>query len=210
MNMLIIFDCDGVLVDSELIINTVFAELLNNLGLNVNIEDMYENFVGHSFAQCMVKIEKMLGKMPPDNFEALYRRETTKALEKDLQPVRGVKDVIDQLSVPYCVASSSSHERMQSTLGITGLLPYFEGKLFSVKDVSRGKPYPDVYLHAAQAMGFEPSKCIVIEDTPIGVEGGISAGMTVFGYSERTSAHKLKTAGAHKVFDKMARLVDFI
>ena len=210
MNKLIIFDCDGVLVDSELIINIVFVELLNNLGLNVNIQDMYENFVGYSFAQCMVKIEKMLGKMPPKNFEVLYRRETTKALKKDLQPVRGVRDVIHQLKVPYCVASSSSHERMQSTLSITGLLPYFEGKLFSVKDVSRGKPFPDVYLHAAKTMGFEPSNCIVIEDTPVGVEGGISAEMTVFGYSERTSAHKLKAAGAHKVFDKMERLVDFI
>ncbi len=93
---------------------------------------------------------------------------------------------------------------------VTGLLPYFEGKLFSVKDVSRGKPYPDVYLYAAKTMGFEPSECIVIEDTPLGVAGGIAAGMTVFGYSERTPVHKLENAGAHKVFNQMEALLEYI
>jgi HAD superfamily hydrolase (TIGR01509 family) len=210
MNKLIIFDCDGVLVDSEIIISTVLTELLSDVGLSFQLNEVYENFVGYSFAQCLVKIEKMLGKMPPPNFELRYRQETKIALEKNLQPVQGVKKVIQQLELPYCVASSSSHKRMQSTLGVTGLLPYFEGTLFSIEDVSRGKPYPDVYLYAAQKMGFDPFQCIVIEDTPLGVVGGIAAGMTVFGFSARTQTQKLENAGAHKVFDKIDMLLDYI
>lgn len=210
MSKLIIFDCDGVLVDSELIINTVFSNLLAEIGIHFKIEEMYEHFVGYSFAQCLIKIKALSGKMPPPDFEKKYRQETTSALEKDLLPVYGIKEFIQQLDSPYCVASSGSHKRMQSTLGITGLLPYFKNNIFSVHDVTHGKPHPDVYLYAAKIMGFKPSECIVIEDSPLGVSGGVAAGMIVLGYAERTPVYKLEDAGAHQVFSQMKPLLNYI
>jgi HAD superfamily hydrolase (TIGR01509 family) len=207
---LLIFDCDGVLVDSERITNTVFAEMLNELGLPVTLEDMFEKFVGNSMQRCLEIIEMMIGTTPPADFESHYRQRTTLALQKQLEPVRGIREALDQLHLPYCVASSGDHTKMKTTLGITGLLPYFEGKLFSVTEVERGKPFPDVYLYAAQKMSAEPSRCLVIEDTPLGVQGGVSAGMTVFGYAELMSAERLRQAGAHFVFEDMSQLPTLI
>ena len=109
------------------------------------------------------------------------------------------------LETPYCVASSGDHKKMQTTLGITNLLSHFEGKLFSVTEVARGKPYPDVFLYAAERMGVEPAKCAVVEDTPIGARAGIAAGMKVFGYAKLTPVHKLEKEGAIP-FDDMRQL----
>lgn len=207
---LIIFDCDGVLVDSERITNTVFAAMLNELGLAVTLEDMFDRFVGHSMKQCLEIMAKMLGEPPPITFVEQYQYRTKIALQTQLQPVRGIKEAIAQLNLPYCVASSGDHEKMRTTLGITELLPYFEGKLFSVTEVERGKPYPDVYLYAAEKMTTEPSRCVVIEDTPLGVQGGAAAGMTVFGYAELMAEERLQQAGAHLTFDDMSQLTKLI
>jgi HAD superfamily hydrolase (TIGR01509 family) len=203
---LIIFDCDGVLVDSERITNQVFAEMLNELGLAVTLDDMFEQFVGHSMSYCLDLIASMLGEAPPPGFVDEYRRRTQVALEADLKAVEGISDVLDVLDLPFCVASSGSHEKMRLTLGITGLWPRFEGKLFSVTEVAQGKPAPDVFLHAASKYGIEPSACAVIEDTPTGVTAGVAAGMTVFGYSALTPAARLLAAGAHHVFGRMDEL----
>ncbi len=207
---LVIFDCDGVLVDSERIANTAFAAVLNELGLSLTLEDMFDTFVGHSSSQCLEIVEAMLGAKPPDDLEARYRARIDEALSNDLQAVKGVARVIRGLSVPYCVASSGSHDKMRMTLSATNLLQYFRGRLYSVADVKRGKPYPDIYLYAAERMGADASRCIVIEDTPIGVRGGVAAGMTVFGYAELMKAERLLQAGAHRVFDRMTSLPQYI
>ncbi len=193
---LIIFDCDGVLVDSERLTNTVFAEMLNELGLAVTLEDMFERFVGHSMTYCLDLSEKLLQRPIPDHFEQEFHERTAIAYQKHLQPVPGIVDLLQTLDIPYCVASNSTHQEMQTTLGITHLLDYFEGKRFSVSDVARGKPYPDVYLYAAEQMGVVPNRCVVVEDTPTGTKAAVSAGMKVYGYAKLTPAHQLEKEGA--------------
>jgi HAD superfamily hydrolase (TIGR01509 family) len=202
---LVIFDCDGVLVDSELIANRIFAALLNELGASVTLDTMFERFVGHSMADCLVIVEELLGRVPPADLVTTLRARTNAALAVELRAVDGVAAVLDSLAVPYCVASSGDHDKMRTTLGLTGLLPRFEGRLFSATEVARGKPAPDVFLYAAQRMGCAPARAAVVEDTPIGVQGAIAAGMTVFGYAGHTPAERLRHAGATP-FATMAEL----
>ena len=206
---LVIFDCDGVLVDSELITNRVFASMINELGLHVTLEDMFEQFIGRSMAYCCDLISGMLKKPIPDDFVEQYHIRTTAALYGELEPVPGIEGVLDELKkrgVPFCVASSGSHEKMRTTLGITGLLSRFQNKLFSVTEVANGKPAPDVFLFAAKKTGATPSRCYVVEDTPTGVTAGVAAGMTVFGYCALTPAHRLIEAGAHYTISEMSKL----
>jgi HAD superfamily hydrolase (TIGR01509 family) len=203
---LVIFDCDGVLVDSELITNRIFAQMLGEIGLAMTLPEVLERFVGHSMPQCWEIIAGMLGHALPQGFIDDYGIRTAEALRNELKIVPGVDNVIAGLTVPYCVASSGTHEKMQITLGITGLLPQFSGCIFSVTDVARSKPFPDVYLHAAARMGFSPTDCAVIEDTPTGVRAGVAAGMTVFGYCAVTPKSRLTAAGAHRTFPHMREL----
>ena len=203
---LVIFDCDGVLVDSERITNRVFAQMLNELGLPVTLEDMFERFVGNSMSHCLELINQMLGKPPPSGFFDEYRVRTKSALESELKPISGIEDALDAIGIPYCVASSGDHDKMRATLGITKLLPKFEGRLFSVTEVPRGKPHPDVFLLAAERFGVAPAGCAVVEDTPVGVAAGVAAGMRVFGYAASTPRRRLIDAGAHVIFDDMRNL----
>lgn len=193
---LVIFDCDGVLVDSERITNTIFAAMLNELGLPVSLDDMFRDFVGRSMAQCLEIIENRLGQPAPEGFLRDYNERITVALSRDLKSVAGIEAVLDNIDVPICVASSGSHDKMRLTLGLTGLLDRFDGALFSATDVERGKPHPDVFLHAAERMGVDPSRCAVVEDAPRGVRAGIAAGMTVFGYAELSNPASLEAEGA--------------
>ncbi|WP_126147257.1 HAD family hydrolase [Synechococcus elongatus] len=203
---LVIFDCDGVLVDSERITNRVFADMLNELGLLVTLDDMFEQFVGHSMADCLKLIERRLGNPPPPDFVQHYQRRTRIALETHLQAVPGVEEALDALELPYCVASSGDHQKMRTTLSLTKLWPRFEGRIFSVTEVPRGKPFPDVFLLAADRFGVNPTACAVIEDTPLGVAAGVAAGMQVFGYAGSMPAWRLQEAGAHLIFDDMRLL----
>jgi len=146
---LIIFDCDGVLVDSERIANEVFADVLNReLGFSLSLEDMFEHFVGRSSAQCMQIIENMLGSKPPSSLETMYKTEINQALEKSVTAVSGIEKALRDISIPYCVASSGSYEKMKTTLGKTNLITFFKDVLYSTSDVNRGKPFPDIYLYA--------------------------------------------------------------
>jgi HAD superfamily hydrolase (TIGR01509 family) len=203
---LIIFDCDGVLVDSELITNRIFISLLNELGLTISMDDMFERFVGRSMEYCVGLVEEMLGGKVPENFVDTFQLKSKYALETELKAVPGIESALDSIQIPYCVASSGSHEKMKTTLGITGLYSRFESKMFSVTEVEKGKPAPDVFLLAANRFNTSPDACAVVEDAPAGVIAGVSAGMTVFGYSALTPSQRLLEAGAHQVFDTMSEL----
>ena len=203
---LVIFDCDGVLVDSEVITSRVFAGMLNELGIPATVEEVFDKFVGRSMAQCLEVIEELLGREVPADFAQRYHVRTALALKSELKAVPGIELTLDEIRLPYCVASNGSHEKMQTTLGITGLLPKFQGQLFSVTQVARGKPFPDVFLYAAAKSGVAPSACAVIEDTPTGVTAGVAAGMTVYGYCAHTPARRLIEAGAYHTFDRMSDL----
>ena len=200
---LVIFDCDGVLVDSERITNRVFCAMLNELGVAVSLDDMFEQFVGLSMPQCLELITRMLGEPPPEGFVDRLRRRQAEALREEITSIPGIEDVLASLTVPFCVASSGTREKIELTLGVTGLLPYFEGRIFSVADVARSKPAPDVFLHAAANLGAAPSACLVVEDTPVDVRAAVDAGMQVFGFAADTPAHRLREAGANAIFFEM-------
>jgi HAD superfamily hydrolase (TIGR01509 family) len=193
-------------VSTERITNQVFAAMLGEIGLAFTLEDMFEQFVGRSMSQCLEKISSLLGTPPPDDFVDRYRARTRAALESNLTAVPGIEHALDRITLPYCVASSGDHDKMRMTLGITGLWPRFEGKLFSVTEVVNPKPAPDIFLHAAERCGVAPSACVVVEDSPTGVTAGVAAGMTVLGYAALTPAHRLRAAGAHRLFERMTEL----
>jgi HAD superfamily hydrolase (TIGR01509 family) len=210
---LVIFDCDGVLVDSEPITNSVFAQMLGELGISLTLPDMYERFVGQSTARCCELIAAMLGRPVPPGFVGEYRERSDAALASQLQTVPGIEaslDALDRLSVRYCVASNGTHEKMRTTLGITGLLARFEGRLFGITDVAQGKPAPDLFLLAAARFGVAPADCVVIEDTPTGVIAGVAAGMPVYGYCALTPERRLVDAGAQVLFTDMRRLPELL
>jgi HAD superfamily hydrolase (TIGR01509 family) len=207
---LVIFDCDGVLVDSELITNRVFAGMLNEMGIAVSLDDVFEQFVGRSMPQCMELTAGLLGRPVPEEFAPEFQARAAAALKSELKAVPGIEEVLAGMGIPYCVASSGTHEKMQTTLGVTGLLPKFQGKMYSVTEVAQSKPAPDVFLHAAMQSGADASACAVIEDTPTGVRAGVAAGMTVFGYCAHTPRQWLIEAGAHYTFDLMRDLPGLI
>jgi HAD superfamily hydrolase (TIGR01509 family) len=194
---LIIFDCDGVLVDSERITNQVFCTMLNELGLPLTLDDMFEHFVGHSMQHCIGLITEMRGAAPPESFVTQLRLRTTKALKEQIKPIPGVAETLRVLSIPYCVASSGEHEKIRLTLGATGLLRHFENKIFSVADVERPKPAPDVFLFAAKQLGAKPSRCAVVERHAHRGAGGCICGyarIRLFSQYSRTQTQRGRSA----------------
>ena len=202
---LIIFDCDGVLVDSETISNRILTEMLNDLGWPIAFEETIDLFVGLSAKTCLEMIEAHLKRPLPTDFERIMNEREAVTFKQELQPVPGIVEVLEELTKPKCVASSGTHEKMRTTLGTTGLYSYFENHIFSATEVERGKPHPDLFLYAAEKMGTEPSRCVVVEDSNPGVQGAISAGMKFLGYARLTSKNALMQAGA-QVFSNMLEL----
>ena len=188
-------------MDSEPISNRVLAGLLTDVGLPVTPEESVEAFMGRSWKNVAAWAEERGGL--PDGFRRRYLDTMFAAFEQELQPVPGVAAALDAISLPVCVASSGSHEKMQMTLAHTGLLERFEGRIFSATEVEHGKPAPDLFLHAATSMGWEPATTAVVEDSPAGVAAGLAAGMIVFGYAGWTPAERLEGA---RVFTDMAEL----
>jgi HAD superfamily hydrolase (TIGR01509 family) len=210
---LVIFDCDGVLVDSERIANREFAALLSELGLHFTMAEMFETFVGNSMARCVEIITEKLGAPPPSDLLPRYHERTRAVLARELTPVPGIVEVLDALDasdMPYAVASNGEHAKMDTTLGVTGLLSRFEGRRFSSMDVARPKPAPDLFLHAATQLGVAPSRCVVIEDSPLGVAGAHAAGMTVVGYVDLMPASRLEAAGARLVIHNLHELLPLL
>lgn len=205
----IIFDCDGVLIDSETIAIGTLVDMANNLGANMNIEESIINLKGKSLNLCMDLISNLINKPLPDNFEAEYRVNTFKAFKEKIQPIKGIKEVVENLRIPFCVASSGPENKIRLNLEITGLLPFFENKIFSCYAIQKWKPEPDIFLWAAKTMGFKPHECLVIEDSVSGVHAAKKGGFDVFGYTEHDYKNELK-AFADKTFDDMFKLVDLI
>ncbi|GAA4906599.1 HAD family hydrolase [Streptomyces coeruleoprunus] len=209
---LVIFDNDGVLVDSEPISNTVLAGYLTELGHPTSYEDSLRDYMGGAMHRIHDTIFERTGKRLPDDFDETFHGRVFAAFERDLTAVAGVTDVLGKLAaagVPYCVASSGSHERIRVGHRKTGLDLWFPaGTVFSAQDVGRGKPAPDLFLHAAARMGVAPERCVVVEDSPLGVEAALAAGMDVYGFTAMTGAGQLDGARGH--FGDMARLPELL
>lgn len=203
---LLIFDCDGVLIDSERITNRVFAQMLGELGLTISEECMAEQFVGRSAAESVRRAEQLLGRALPVDFEERYGEHSRAVLAREVTLMPGVADMLEAIEFPSAIASNGLRVKMEITLRATGLLPRFDGRWFCIDDVARGKPAPDLYQQAARAFDTQPARCVVVEDSPTGIAAGVAAGMTVIGYAAHTPAERLLAAGAWFVFDDMGNL----
>jgi HAD superfamily hydrolase (TIGR01509 family) len=208
---LLVFDCDGVLVDSELVAHGVLAELLTRLGRPITMDEALRTFSGRSRQDTIRLTGELLGRPIPEQDGALARTKMLDIFRRDLKPVAGIGEAIAALPYRRCVASSSDPERLHLSLDVTGLAPLFGDHVFSAAQVARGKPAPDLFLHAANEMKTFPRDCIVIEDSVLGVEAGIAAGMTVIGFAgaahaTEALAARLAQAGASAVIRQMADL----
>jgi len=201
---LVIFDCDGVLVDSERLVVRVESEILTRLGWPLSEAEVIERFVGRTAAYMHAEIERHLGRSIDweAEFEARYRE----VFEHELVAVPGIVEALDQIPVATCVASSGTHARMRLTLGVTGLFDRFAGRIFSAEQVARGKPAPDVFLFAAQQMGVAPDRCAVVEDSASGVTAGLAADMTVFAFAGGVVGPEALSIGEARIFDAMTQL----
>jgi len=206
---LVIFDCDGVLVDSEPISNRVLAAALTAEGLPTTLEDSLAEHKGLLLSDIVARAEAKLGHSLSAGWTAGFERDRVDAFRLELKPVPGAGAAVERVlaaGLAVCVASQGKLEKMRLTLGLTGLRDLFsDGALFSAYSVPRGKPHPDLFLYAAGSIGVEPSRCVVVEDTPSGVTGAVSAGMRALGYAADSDEQALREAGA-EVFRSMDQL----
>ncbi|MFE7974581.1 HAD family hydrolase [Streptomyces shenzhenensis] len=209
---LVIFDNDGVLVDSEPISNRLLAAYLTELGHPTSYEDCLRDYMGAALHRVHDLVAERTGQRLPDDFDDVFHARVFAAFERELKPVGGAVGVLEKLAadgVPYCVASSGSHERIRVGHRTTGLDRWFEdSRIFSSQDVGRGKPAPDLFLYAAERMGVAPERCVVVEDSPLGVRAAVAAGMDVYGFTAMTPTEKLADAG--QLFSDMRELTDLL
>ncbi|HEY5221868.1 MAG TPA: HAD family phosphatase [Microbacteriaceae bacterium] len=207
---LVIFDCDGVLVDSEGISAITSQAVLADLGWQLSIDEIVRRFVGSAAGSMEAQIEEHLGRPLEPDWSKQYARWYRDAFERDLKPIAGVEPVLAELTLPFCVASNSSHTRIRHMLELVDLFGYFEGAVFSADDVERGKPAPDVFLHAAKVIGADPSRCLVIEDSRFGATAARRAGMEVLGYAGGLTPAEWLHGPNTTVFDSMDELPGLI
>lgn len=194
--MLIIFDCDGVLVDSEILASKVFSTCLANVAIKLSPEQCYEQFRGQTLEYCFAWLELRFSQKLPGNFASTLAHETEKTFQLSLKPVEGIVNLLKKLqarSIPFCVASNGSHEKIEHSLRVTSLLHFFRDTRFSRADVVRGKPAPDLFLFAADSIGVPPEYCVVVEDSEAGLRGALDAGMRVH-YFQARQCQRLKQA----------------
>jgi len=208
---LVIFDCDGVLVDTEPVANAVLKRELDAIGLEMPLEEVIRTFVGRSRADCLEIVARLRGADLPAGFGEAWDRAFDAALERETRAIEGIPELLRDFPVPYCVASNGEPARMRLALRAAGLMPLVEGRLFTASEVARPKPAPDLFLHAARTMGAAPARTAVIEDTVTGVTAGIAAGMQVFAYAGAGHADidSLRAAGA-RVFSAMRELPELL
>ena len=206
MSKLVIFDCDGVLVDSERLAIKVDVQLLAELGWVMTEAEAVDRFVGLSMAQIRRQVETRLGRALPPSWEDDFHTRLREVFASELAPVPGIVEALDAIRDQTCVASSGTHEKIKFSLTLTGLYDRFAGRIFSASEVLRGKPAPDLFLHAAARMCADSSECVVVEDSAPGVAAALAAGMRVLAYSGGvTPVQKLDRHGAI-VFDNMREL----
>jgi len=205
----VIFDCDGVLVDSEAIANQVMVEMANELGAEIDLDYALKNFKGASIQRCQEQIAELVAERLPDNFIPNFRVRSFEAFKNNIKPVDGVTEVLERLQLPFCVASSGPENKIRLNLELTGLLPHFEHNIFSCFTIKRWKPDPGVFLWAADTMGFQPEECLVIEDSLIGVTAAIDGGFDVFGYTA-LDVHNELEGRATATFNDMSQLLNMI
>jgi HAD superfamily hydrolase (TIGR01509 family) len=206
---LIIFDCDGVLIDSEVLSCRCLSEALARYGITLGVDQALDLFLGRSVSAVLEHYEA-LGHAIPQQFAAELTTGIHAAFHSSLRPIEGVSSVLEELRIPHCVASSSDVDRVSFSLSLTRLAPHFDTRLYTSQMVARGKPAPDLFLYAAERMQVDPHRTLVIEDSISGVKAGKAAGMTVWGfvggshYQSRDGKGILREAGADRVFGRMA------
>ena len=208
---LVIFDCDGVLVDSEVISCRAHAKVLTRHGYPITEAQVLKRFLGVSDREARQIVETEIGRELPEDIEAQIKQETLRSYDGDLKAIAHVGDAIAAISLPKCVASSGTPEKIRRGLCCAGLYEQFAPHIFSAADVKRGKPAPDLFLFAAERMGAKPECCVVVEDSVPGVTGARAAGMTVLGFHGGSHcgaghAETLRNAGAHETFGDMRQL----
>jgi HAD superfamily hydrolase (TIGR01509 family) len=201
---LVIFDCDGVLVDSERLAVRTESEILASLGWPLTEAEIVERFVGRSAAHMQQEMERHLGRSIDwdAEFEPRYRE----VYERELVPVPGIVEALDEITTLVCVASSGSHDKMRFTLGKTGLFDRFDGRIFSVDQVEHGKPAPDIFLFAAAQLSVRPDRCAVVEDSVAGVTAALSAEMTAFAFAGGVTGREALSMKGAVVFEDMREL----
>ena len=201
---LVIFDCDGVLVDSENISNQVLAEMLSEQGLHTTLARARLAYQGLRLSEVLKRAQQQLGHPLPADWLERYQSKRAERFRSELEPIAGAAEALARVSaaaVKVCVASQGALEKTRLTLGLTGLIDHFRADaLFSADSVPRGKPHPDLFLHAASTMGVAPAQAVVVEDTPLGVIAGTTAGMRVLGYAADSDAQALQAAGAEILY----------
>ena len=203
---LVIFDCDGVLIDSERLAVKVDVRVLAELGWPLSEAEVIERFMGRSDREARATIEAHLGRPLRDDWQDRVKRLYHETFAAELAPVEGVLEALDRIALPSCIASSATHEHLKYTLSLTGLYERFAGRIFSVDDVARGKPAPDLFLHAAAQMGAEPVSCVVVEDSRPGVAAARAAGMRVLAFAGGLTPAERLDGPATTVFDDMREL----
>jgi HAD superfamily hydrolase (TIGR01509 family) len=212
---LVIFDCDGVLIDSEVIFGRVLGECLIAGGFQISIAEAMMLGIGKNRLTLTAEVESRFGRSLPERFFETMRARVDIAFERELRVIPGIEELLAALQVPRCVASNSHLERVRHALAVTRLLPLFEPHVFSASQVARGKPAPDLLLFAARQFDARPEECVVVEDSTTGVEAAIAAGIPVVGFCGGSHcpadhADQLATAGCSRVFAHMAELTSFL
>ena len=210
MTELVIFDCDGVLVDSEPIAVRIDMEMLAEVGVTMSAEEVIERFVGRSPEVILAETEARLGRRVPDGWFERGEARLRRAFANELEPVPGIEEALQAIDMPVCVASSSGHDNLRFKLELTGLYDRFAGRIFSAAEVANGKPAPDLFLHAAQRMGADPADCVVVEDSRYGVLAARAAAMDVLGYAGGLTPAEVLEGPRTVVFDDMRRLPELL
>lgn len=205
----IIFDCDGVLVDSEKISIKTLVAMAAIIGVELEEENAYQLFLGKSLAFCFDYIKSQSDKKLPIHFEEEFRLRSFEAFKSDLKPIEGIHELLSQLEVPFCVASNGPADKIRLNLTSTQLIDQFEGAIFSAYDINSWKPDPELFLHAAKTMGFEVQDCVVIEDSAVGVQAALSGGFAVFGFAHKGNQAHLAQLDI-PIFDTMTNLAKLL
>lgn len=201
---LVLFDCDGTLVDSEVVVADAWSQYVSRYGVTLTAQQALQQFRGVSMKWCLARIEELHGAPLPPAFEQELRGVMTEMLSARLQPINGALEMVQALSVPFCLASNAPHPKIELCLRVTGMLPYFAGRIFSAYDVQKWKPDPALFLHAAASLGVAPQRCAVVEDSLPGIQAGLAAGMTVFAL--QSEGHVLDLPDGVHVLRELAEL----